>query len=176
MSNRNTSFILIIVILLCLNNVNGQLPLSAPICGNFQSMPVSELTDSDGIGLKYASDKSKAYYNNVLFSGYTNKVCSNNGFLFSIEKYENGELVIEANYHYAKYGIPKMREIKRYSNEVLNGKNATYYESGQMESEYNYSNGKLNGDWFLYDEQGALITKKLYEYDVLISCKGKYCF
>jgi antitoxin component YwqK of YwqJK toxin-antitoxin module len=155
--------------------VKGQLPLSAPKCENFLATPVSEITDLDGIGWKYSSHKSKAYLNKMLFSGYTNKVCSNNGFLFSIEYYDNGELVVEAYYHYAWYGIPKMREIKRYSNGVLNGKTETYYENGKICSENSYLNGKKNGNCFLYDEQGALINKEIYKEDVLIDCKGKYC-
>jgi antitoxin component YwqK of YwqJK toxin-antitoxin module len=176
MPKESFSILFFITVFLVFNQSIGQLPLSAPKCGSFQATPVSEITDIDGIGWKYANDTSKAYLNNSLFSGYTNKVCSNNGFLFSIEKYENGELVLEANYHYANYGIPKMSEIKRYSNRVLNGKIQTYYNSGQLCSEENYFNGKLNGEWFLYDEQGALITTKKYKDDIQISCKGKYCY
>ena len=168
-------FVLIIGFTFSFNKAKSQLPLSAPKCEKFQATSVSEITDDNGIGWKYANDTSKAYLNKSLFTGYTNKVCSNNGFLFSIEMFENGELIIEANYHYSFNNIPSIREIKRYQNRVLHGKTQTYYKNGKMCSEENYSNGKLNGDWLLYDEEGALITKKVYMDGIETYCKGKYC-
>ena len=156
-------------------SAQAQVPFLAPKCADFYATPISEITDSDGIGWKYTENKTRAYRNKELFTGYTNKVCSNNWFLFSVEKYENGQLMIEAFYHYAPYGTPKLREIKKYSNGSLNGNQITYYKNGQIETETDYVDGKKDGDYFLYDEDGALIQKKVYKSDTEIECKGKYC-
>jgi len=65
--------------------------------------------------------------------------------------YPNGQ--IESKYHYIIDG--------RHS--VQHGPFTNYYESGQIESEGNFNDGQFDGIFRDYDENGKLISKRLYK-------------
>ena len=56
-----------------------------------------------------------------------------------------------------------MAEVKR-----------TYYESGELESEYFVLNGKINGEYKEYNELGVLVEHSIYDNGIKIEDKFIY--
>jgi antitoxin component YwqK of YwqJK toxin-antitoxin module len=96
------------------------------------------------------------------------------GQLMSIQKYNKGRLIKidawnEKNEHvikngngeiiiYYSNGSPKL--INRFINNMLHGKQESWYENGQKESELNYNKGKIISEPKNWDENGNEIKNK----------------
>lgn len=55
---------------------------------------------------------------------------------------------------------------KNTTNGVQNGITRVYYPSGKLRIKAIYGSGKLQGEWTLYDEEGIIITKGVYNYGI----------
>jgi len=55
---------------------------------------------------------------------------------------------------------------KNFSNGNQNGITRVYYPSGKLRIKALYGNNKLQGEWVLYDEEGEIITKGVYNFGI----------
>lgn len=92
--------------------------------------------------------KEEGNWTNGLRNGVF-KFFDKNGKLLKMEKYEMGELIVDA----AESAVIDIRQ--------------EFYEDGSIKTEGSYSNGKKNGTFREYDREGKQTSAFLYEADVL---------
>lgn len=89
-----------------------------------------------------------------------------NGQVKLNKKYENGVSEgWERGFHRngAKYS-----EVYLIGGEMPDGKSITWYENGEISTEYFIKDGKADGDWLVYHKNGQLQEKGYYQNDSLI--------
>lgn len=177
----------------CLSYINAQKPpLKATVnCSAVVGIYEEDLTDKEGISLKYSSDLCDRYYKDKPYTGKV-KTCKNNK-IFGITNYVNGRLQGE-EYFYSengnlslyrvygkdttrgegalltdeeaseKNGKPTFREVLCCDG-VLNGEDLSYHENGKLEWKRLILNGIREGQWYFYDEKGALTEIKSFKDD-----------
>lgn len=83
------------------------------------------------------------------------------GAIITREGYKKGnEVMIGEVRSYTDEG--KLKSIHTYSNDVLTGFAATFYENGQVELIGNYKEGEKDGEWKEYNDAGKLLSTKKY--------------
>lgn len=177
---------IICILFVCVGSIlNAQKPpLKATVnCATVVGIYEGDLTDIDGISLKYAQNLCDVYYKGKLYTGKV-KICSKNK-IYGVTNYENGRLKGEQYFyfengnlsHYVVYGKdttegewglltvddslnttgkPKYREIIDCEG-VLNGEEVYYYENGKIRWKGTNLNGKRDGKWYYYDPNGAVM-------------------
>lgn len=184
-----------------LSCINAQKPpLKATVnCASVIGIYEEDLTDKDGVSLKYSNNLCDNYYKGKPYTGKV-KMCKNDK-IFGITNYVDGRLKGEQYYYfengnlsvYLVYGKDTTegewalltdeeaseknnkrtyREVIECSG-VLNGEDLFYYENGQLKWKGINLNGKREGKWFFYDEKGAVMEVRTYKNGEEINCSGK---
>jgi antitoxin component YwqK of YwqJK toxin-antitoxin module len=185
----------------CLSYINAQKPpLKASInCKAVVGIYEEDLTDKDGVSLKYSENTCDVHYKGKPYTGKV-KTCKNNK-IFGITNYVNGRLLGE-RYDYFENGnlnsyvvfgkdttngegsllTDEEMTIKNNRltfrdivecNGVTNGEEIVYNYDGGVDRKGINVNGNREGKWYFYDIKGAVMEVRTYKAGILISCSGK---
>ncbi len=158
-------------------------------CSSISGIYEDDLTDTNGVALKYSEDLGTLYYKGKPYTGIV-KGCEN-GKIISITTYSNGKIEGD-QYGYGANGKLSFRRtygkntsepvagydeknhlFPIYDEGILEGEEIMYFENGNVRFKGLYKNNLREGKWFFYDEEGKVKTVRIYESGVIIGCSGK---
>ncbi|MDB3906099.1 hypothetical protein N9355_01355 [Crocinitomicaceae bacterium] len=142
------------------------IPLTAPSCDEQEGISGDELTDSDGIGVKYTNSPGPRYYNGEPYNGIIKK-CKN-GYLSKMWTYKNGK----SCGNFAWYIDGQLRMKSQLDSGGVHGRTCQYYEGGSLKYTGFARHGIRENEWVYYDREGIKSRIETYLDDELIDCKG----
>ena len=163
-------------------------PKTNPSCASIEGVFEQDLTDKEGIALKYSEDQSVIFYNKYPFNGKL-KTCEKNK-ITSITTFVNGKKEGEFYGYYPNgklayfklYGKNNSEPILYYDQKngksiliddgILQGKEIHFQESGIIDFQGLNIDGNRSGKWEFYDSSGLMEKVIIYENGVIISCSG----
>jgi len=179
------------------NYINGLaegLVSSFYYAGSARSISNYKAGKKDGEVKEYYSNgkpESVASYTNGVLNGVS-KVYFKSGGIKEVEQYSNGKAegpykayhengTIATEGQYVKdnaegewkyyYDSGKLEEKHNYINSLEDGLHEEYYESGQLSGSYPTKKGKINGESNLFDKDGKIYAKDIYDNGIIKSAK-----
>jgi antitoxin component YwqK of YwqJK toxin-antitoxin module len=173
-----------VISVFCLSVVNAQKPpIKAANCNTVVAISYDDLTDEEGISLRYSKNNCVHYYKGKPYTGKV-KWCKKDK-IKEVVNYVNGKLEGETYsyylngnlFEYTGFGVDNF-EVLNYDptttvfsyssscwtiggddpNRFYNGKYLKYHENGVLWYKGLYVNGSRDGTWYFYDEQGAVFA------------------